>query len=58
MENVVSVEENHHVNSNERVQRALDALTAVERLEFQEFAIEGGDDFYFQHPAIPRQRSK
>ena len=36
-----------------------DALTAVERLEFAEFAIDGGENFDFQHARsqISRQRS-
>ena len=57
MENVVSVEDDYHVNTHEGGHRAFlctrcwmldgDALTAVEHLEFPEFAIEGGENVIF-----------
>ena len=55
MENVVSVEDDYHVNTHEGGQTAFcvldmldgDALTAVEHLEFPEFAIEDGESVIF-----------
>ena len=49
MENVVSVKNDHNDNAHERMYSMLDgdALTAVEHLEFAEFAVDGGETLIF-----------
>ena len=67
MENVVSVEDDYHVNAHEKEARGPfvylmldgDASIAVEHLEFPEFAIEGGGHviFTFLEAPISGERS-